>query len=123
GGRAQQARGVNATAAEHYKAAARHPTAYYGLLAAERLGQALDPFLLDDSRPADWRGAGFAKSSVLEAALLLQKAGDRTLAKRFILHLGEKQDAAGLAQLADLALRVDEPHISVLVCTAAAERA
>lgn len=121
-GRAEEAAGRNDRAAAHYKAAAGHQTAYYGLLAAERLGQSLDPFLLDDSRPADWRGAGFAKSSVLEAALLLQKAGDRTLAKRFILHLGEKQDAAGLAQLADLALRLDEPHIAVLIGKAAAER-
>lgn len=121
-GRAEEAAGRNDKAAEHYKAAARHQTAYYGLLAAERLGQALDPFLLDDSRPADWRGAGFATSSVLEAALLLSKAGDRTLAKRFLLHLGETQDAAGLAQLADLALELDEPHIAVLIGKAAAER-
>lgn len=121
-GRAEEAAGRNDKAAGHYKAAARHQTAYYGLLAAERLGQALDPFLLDDSRPADWRGAGFAKSSVLEAALLLARAGDRTLAKRFLLHLGESQDAAGLAQLADLALELDEPHIAVLVGKAAAER-
>ncbi len=121
-GRAEEAAGRNDKATAHYKAAARHQTAYYGLLAAERLGQSLDPFLLDDSRPADWRGAGFAKSTVLEAALLLQKAGDRTLAKRFFLHLGEKQDATGLAQLADLALRLDEPHIAVLIGKAAAER-
>lgn len=121
-GRAEEAAGRNDKAAAHYTAAARHQTAYYGLLSAERLGLPLDPFLLDDSRPADWRGAGFARSSVLEAALLLQKAGDRTLAKRFILHLAETQDAAGLAQLADMALQLDEPHIAVLIGKAAAER-
>ncbi|GAB1361893.1 transglycosylase SLT domain-containing protein [Rhodobacter sp.] len=121
-GRAEEAAGRNDRAAEHYAAAARHQTAYYGLLAAERLGQSLDPFLLDNTRPDDWRGAGFARSSVLEAALLLQRAGDRTLAKRFFLQVGEKLDAAGLAQLADLALQLDEPHIAVLIGKAGAER-
>ncbi|MEZ5798244.1 MAG: lytic transglycosylase domain-containing protein [Paracoccaceae bacterium] len=121
-GRAQEAAGRKAEAAEHYRAAARYQTAYYGLLAAERLGLSLDPFLLDDSRPGDWKGSAFANSSVLAAARLLAQAGDRTLAKRFFLHLGESLDETELAQLADLALQMDEPHIAVLIGKAAAER-
>ena len=121
-GRAHEAAGNGAEADRHYKAAARHQTAYYGLLAAERLGQSLDPFLLDDTRPADWRQSAFAGSSVLEAARLLAQAGDRTLAKRFFLHLAESLDDVELAQLADLALQMDEPHIAVLIGKAAAER-
>ncbi|HEY6918002.1 MAG TPA: lytic transglycosylase domain-containing protein, partial [Tabrizicola sp.] len=60
-GRAQEAAGQDGSAS--YKAAAAHQTAFYGLLAAERLGLSLDERLL--SRPAtpDWRGAAFAKSS------------------------------------------------------------
>ncbi len=121
-GRAEEAAGRNDAAAAHYKAAAKHQTAYYGLLAAERLGQSLDPFLLDDTRPADWRSAAFAKSSVLQAGLLLLQAGDLAQGKRFILHLAETQDVTGLAQLADLALQRDEPHVAVLLGKAAAER-
>jgi len=121
-GRAEEAAGREAKATEHYQAAARHQTAYYGLMAAERLGLSLDPALLDNTRPADWRGSAFAQSSVLDAARLLVQAGDRTLAKRFFLHLGESLDATQMAQLADLALSMNEPHIAVLIGKAAAER-
>jgi soluble lytic murein transglycosylase len=121
-GRANEAAGRKPEAEAHYKVAARHQTAYYGLLAAERLGLSLDPALLDDTRPADWQQSAFAGSSVLEAARLLAKAGDRTLSKRFFLHLAESLDAGELAQLADLALQMDEPHIAVLIGKAAAER-
>ncbi|WP_309666999.1 lytic transglycosylase domain-containing protein [Tabrizicola sp.] len=118
--RAEEAAGQDATAT--YQAAAQHQTAYYGLLAAEKLGLALDADLLADTRPPDWRQADFARSSVLEAAFLLLKVGDLTLAKRFILHLAEGMPDAELAQLADMALSIDEPHIAVLIGKAAAER-
>jgi soluble lytic murein transglycosylase len=119
-GRAEEAAGQDATAT--YQAAAKHQTAYYGLLAAEKLGLSLDAALLSDTRPPDWRQAAFARSSVLEAAFLLLKANDPTLAKRFILHLSEALTDPELAQLADMALSLDEPHIAVLIGKAAAER-
>jgi soluble lytic murein transglycosylase len=59
---------------------------------------------------------------VLEAARLLARAGDRTLAKRFFLHLAEGLATDDLASLADLALQIDEPHIALLIAKAAAER-
>lgn len=121
-GRALEAKGASGAAREAYTAAARHQTAYYGLLAAERLGLTLDAGLLAQDRPADWREAAFARSSVLEAGLLLVKAGDRTLAKRFFLQVAEGLNAGELAQLADLALTVHEPHIAVLIGKQAAER-
>lgn len=121
-GRALQAMGDATAAQEAYQTAARHQTAYYGLLAAETLGLNLDERLLSSARPADWKGAAFARSSVLDAALLLAQAGDRTLSKRFFLHLAEGLDATGLDQLADLALQIDEPHIAVLIAKQAAER-
>ena len=119
-GRAQEAAGQDGTAS--FKAAAEHQTAFYGLLAAERLGLSLDSGLLAKPATPDWRGAGFTQSSVLAAAEVLLKAGDRTLAKRFLLHLGESQDATGMAQLADMTLAWGEPHLAVLVAKAAAER-
>lgn len=119
--RAQEAAGENPTA--EYQTAAQYQTAFYGLLAAEKLGLSLDPSLIDvgEARP-DWKTAAFAKSSVLAAARAALAAGDRTLAKRFFLHLGESLDDRDLAALADMALRLDEPHIAVLVAKAAAER-
>ena len=119
-GRAQEAAGQDGTAS--YQAAAAHQTAYYGLLAAERLGLSLDAGLLSDSRAPDWNGAGFRQSSVMAAVELLRQAGDLTQAKRFLLHLAESQDETGLAQMADMALDWGEPHMAVLIGKAAAER-
>ena len=121
-GRAAEAAGNDALAETTYRAAARHMTAYYGQLAAERLGLPLDANLLSDTRPPDWRQASFIGDPVLDAAKLLLAAGDRTLAKRFILHLGESLNAQELDQLADMALAWNEPHIALLVAKAAAER-
>lgn len=121
--RALEAKGDKAGAKASYQAAAQNQTAFYGLLAAEKLGLSLDPALVDAGMPqAGWKTARFAGSSVLAAARALSAAGDRTLAKRFFLHLAESLDAKELEQLADLAMRMDEPHIALLVAKAAAER-
>jgi soluble lytic murein transglycosylase len=121
-GRAREAAGDGAGADAAFQAAARHQTAYYGLLAAERLGLTLDQRLLLQAPAADWRGAGFAGSSVLAAGRLLLAAGQRTLGKRFLLHLAESLDADELDQLAGMALELDEPHVALLIAKAAAER-
>ena len=121
-GLAQEALGNYAAARVAFEAGAKHQTAYYGLLSAEKLGLPLDDALLSDTRPADWRGAGFAKSSVFEAAVLLLAAGDLDLGKRFLLHLAEGLGAAELDQLADFALQLGQPHIAVLIGKQAASR-
>ncbi|MDO9639479.1 MAG: transglycosylase SLT domain-containing protein [Pseudotabrizicola sp.] len=121
-GRAQEAAGARDAAQRAYSAAARHQTAYYGLLAAEKLGQQLDPALISTKRPPDWRQAAWTGSSVHQAALLAFRAGDRNLAKRFWLHLAEGLDSTGLDQLGDMALALNQPHIAVLVGKHAAER-
>ena len=121
-GRAHEAAGDKTAATAAFEQAARHQTAYYGLLAAEELGRDLDTALLADTRAPDWRNATWTKSSVHEAAKLLLDAGDLTLAKRFWLHLGESLDETGLAQLSDMALDINQPHVAVLVGKAAAER-
>lgn len=121
-GRAHEAAGARDAAQRAFSGAARHQTAYYGLLAAEKLGLQLDASLLSPTRPADWRQAAWTRSSVHQAALLALRAGDRNLAKRFWLHLAESLDATGLDQLGDMALALNEPHIAVLIGKHAAER-
>lgn len=121
-GRAEEALGNAAAARALFQAAARHQSAYYGQLAAERLGQSLDPALLSDARPEDWRNAAFAGSSVLAAGRLLLRAGDRALAKRFILHLAEGLDADQTARLSDMARIIGEPHLSLVLAKRAAEK-
>ncbi len=121
-GRAREAAGDAAEAKAAFRRAARYQTAFYGLMAAEKLGLPLDTALLSEARPADWRGAEFAGSSVLAAARLLLAAGDRTLAKRFALQLAEGLDGVELDQLADMALAMGEAHIALVIGKAAAER-
>jgi soluble lytic murein transglycosylase len=121
-GRALEAKGDATAAKAAYTDAARNQTAYYGLLAAERLGLSLDAGLLSDTRPSDWRNASFAGTSVFQAARLLVRAGDRSLGKRFLLHLAEGLSPGELDQLADYALEANEPHIAVLIAKQAAER-
>lgn len=122
-GRALEAKGEKAAADAAYARAARHQTAYYGMLASEKIGLPLDPGLVTVGEPTPgWRSAGFANSSVLAAGMALAEAGDRTMAKRFFLHLAEGLDGKELEQLADLALRMNEPHIALLVAKQAAER-
>ena len=120
-GRAAEAMGDAAAARAAYARGAQYQTAFYGLMSAEKAGLPLDPALLNGDLP-DWHGAAFLQNSALQAGLLLQKAGDRTLAKRFFLHVADGLDATGLGQLANLALSLGEPHIGVLIAKKAADR-
>jgi soluble lytic murein transglycosylase len=121
-GRAEEAAGRAEAARAASGQAARHQTAYYGLLAAERAGLPFDAALLDGPAFPDWRGTELARSSVLAAGLLLLQAGDPGRARQFLLHLAEGLDATALGQLSDLALAVGAPNIAVLVAKQAAER-
>lgn len=122
-GRALEAQGDTAGARAAYQSAAQYQTAYYGLLAAEELGLSLDPALLSDVKPnGDWRAESWANSSVFAAARQLAAAGDRTQAKRFVLHLAEGLDKGQVALLAEAAFDINEPHIAVLLAKALAER-
>ena len=121
-GRALDQLGQTDAARAAFARAAQNHTAYYGLLAAERQGMPLDPEILGRQQYPDWQTASFADSSVLQAAILLQQAGDRALAKRFLLHLAEGLNAQELGQLGEMALSLDEPHFAVLIGKQAAER-
>lgn len=120
--RALEALGRTDESQAAYARAARHQTAYYGLLAAEALGQPLDAALVSPPAAPDWRKGAFLNASVTEAALLLYKAGDAALARRFLLHLAEGQDAAGLAAMGAFALDKGDAHLAVLIGKQAAAR-
>ena len=121
-GRAYEALGQSAAAAVAYTFGAEHQTGFYGLLAAEKAGVPMDPALAGTDIYPDWQAAPFLKYPVLQAGLLLQKAGARPLAARFFTHLAETLSAEELGQLADLALSLDEPYIALLVAKQAAEQ-
>ncbi|MCJ8140675.1 lytic transglycosylase domain-containing protein [Falsirhodobacter halotolerans] len=121
-GRAQEAMGQPDAAMAAFEEAALQSSAYYGLLAAERLGRRTDPKWLTVTPPVDWRGAAFTQSSVFAAAQLLLAAGDVADARRFLLHLAETQDAEGLAAMAAYALEIEEPNTALGVAKQAALR-
>ena len=122
-GRAQEALGNAEAARAAYAKAARHQTGFYGLLAADRAGLPMDPVLAGTETYPDWSTAAFLQSPVLQAALLLQKAGSRSLSARFFLQLAESLGPVELGQLADLALSLNEPYIALKIAKQAADQA
>lgn len=119
-GEAHAALGHVEEAAEAYALGAQFQTSFYGLLAAEALGLDLDPALTGQQDYPDIADLPVAGNSVLEAALLLQAAGQRDLSERFFTHLTESLDEEAAGALADLALRLGETHIALLIAKRAA---
>ncbi len=105
-----------------YAFGGRFQTSFYGLLAAERAGLPMHPSLTGETVYPDWREAGFASSSVFAAADLLQSAGERDLAERFLRHLSETQSPRAVGQLTDFALERQEPHIALMIAKEGAKR-
>ena len=119
-GRAYAALGDVDKAYEAYSKGADNQTSFYGLLAAERIGRPFDSELANPRRAQHWKQAEFAESSVLEAGLLLLHTGERNLSERFLTHLVEGLDQTQAAQLGDLALELNEPHLAVMIAKRAA---
>ena len=123
-GRAAEALGDAATARTEYAEAARHQTAWYGQLAAEKIGAPMRPELAlpgpaIDSLP-DWRGASLGEARVFQAALWLIAAGDPAQAQRFLLHLAETAPAEDIARMARLMLELHRPWDALRLGKAAA---
>jgi soluble lytic murein transglycosylase len=114
-GRPEQARAA-------FDFAAGHQTAFYGQLAAERLGIPLDEALIRPAPYPDWRATRLAGSDLIEAAILLQEAGDWHEARRFVLHLARGlDDPAELGALADLWLARGEPNFAINIAKIAVQ--
>ncbi len=119
-GRAYAAQGDAEKAYEAFAMGADHQTSFYGLLAAEQIGRPFDSELANPRRAPHWRQADFADSSVLEAGLLLLKAGEDNLSERFLTHLVESLDPVQATQLGDLVIELQEPHLAVMIAKRAA---
>jgi len=121
-GRAYEALGIGGQAQAAYAEGARYQTSFYGLLSAEKVGLPLSPAMAGGERYPDWRGAAFTGSSVFQAATLLQAAGERVLALRFLLHLGEGLPGEDIARLSGMALEWGDAHIALVLAKAAADK-
>jgi len=120
-GRALEAGGEAEAARDAYAGGADHPTSFYGLLAAGRIGRDVtEPLSPGDAPP--WRTADFAQTDLHEIATLALRMGDTRLARRFVLHLSETQDRAGLAQMGAMLEELGTPYLQVMLGKAAAGR-
>ncbi|NBR53089.1 MAG: lytic transglycosylase domain-containing protein [Rhodobacteraceae bacterium] len=121
-GRAHERRGDQVAASAAYAGAAEFQTAFYGLLAAERLGLSLDPALAGREVFPDWRQAAFVGSEKTRAALTLLSAGQRSGAVQFFLQLARSLDRTELGQLDQILAAMNEPFFRVLVAKTALDR-
>lgn len=122
-GRAWSALGNLEAAQTSYEFGAEWQTSFYGLLAADAAGLPRDPALVGDAVYPAWAQTSVADSSVLQAAQLMLRAGERNLAERFLTHLVETLSEEEAGAIGDLALALDEPHIAVMIGKRAANRA
>lgn len=112
-GRALEALGRKDEAQAAYARAGQHQTAFYGLLAAEKAGLAMDTKLTGSETYPDYRSAAFWSGPLMEAIRLSVAANEPYYAKRFVLQLVEGLDRTGLGQLAQWAEDADEPHLQL----------
>ncbi len=114
-GRAHEALGDAKAAKASYADGAEYQSSFYGLLAAERAGLPFDQSLAGQAALPDWRKASFMGSTVFQAAVLALQAGELTLSERFFTHLTESLSPLEAAQLGQVALDLNEPHIAVMI--------
>lgn len=125
-GRAAEAQGDAAAARAAYTRAAAHQTAFYGQLAAEKIGVPMDPALAIPGRATeslpDWRGAALTENPVFQAGVWFIAAGDPQQGQRFFLHLAETAPPDDIARMARLMLEMHRPWDALRLGKAAAAK-
>ena len=123
-GRAYEALGQPDEARATYTRAATHQTAYYGQLAAERIGAAMDPALAVAGPGAgslpDWRGTALRQDPRWQAAVWLFVSGETEQAQRFLLHLAQTAPPEDTARMARMAIEWHQPAIALRLAKVAA---
>lgn len=121
-GRAAEAAGDAARAAEGYALGAAHQTSFYGQLAAERGGHPPDPALAAATPLPDWRGRRVMDRAPLAIARLFEAAGEPALARWFFLHTADVAGSEDAAALARYALERGRPDLAIRIAKAEARR-
>ncbi len=111
-GRAHEVMNQPDLAADAFTASAEHQTAFYGLLASEKLGRALDPVWAQ--APIIRQTDVFAQD-LAKAAFLLLAAGERGHAVTFFADLGASLEPGALAQVGAALDEMDEQYYTLLL--------
>lgn len=120
-GRAAEARGDAAAAAQFYQAGARYITSFYGQLAAEKAGIKTIT-LPKDPVPTDADRDRFEARPTIRAARMLSQIGDRELFRAFVLSTAETlPNAEETALLIDLARNAGDQDLSMRVARLGAQ--
>ena len=113
-GRAYEAKGEDRAAEISWEEAAKHSTAYYGLLAAEKLGQ-VPRFQMYDIPQDAWKNASFTHKDVFHAGLLSLSMNEHYLAERFFVQLAEGLSHEELILLGHMLEQLNQPHLALRV--------
>ncbi|AML51262.1 lytic transglycosylase domain-containing protein [Falsihalocynthiibacter arcticus] len=120
-GRAYEAMGDATRAQAAYVFGGGFQTSFYGQLAAQEAGMAMDPALLGQEKFPDWKTTSFANSSVFKAGQLLDDAGESRISARFISHLAESLNRSERGALAAWAIENENPYTALHVAKRAAQ--
>lgn len=125
-GRAFEVVGDKAKADAAYARAAVHQTAYYGQLAAEKLGLPMQADLAipgrADATLPDWRGAKLTEDLRWQAAVWLFASGYPEQGQRFLMQIAETAEPDDIARMARLTLELRQPWHAVRLAKAAAAK-
>jgi soluble lytic murein transglycosylase len=126
-GRAASAQGDRKVAELYYRKAAAYPTTFYGQLGAAALaslsGSDARLHLASDPKPTTAARATFEKLELVHAVHILHDFERTDQMWSFMLHLADVlEEPDQVAELADLAIRFDEPKLSLRIAKAAAQR-
>ena len=120
-GRALEASGQKDAATHAFEFAAEYSTAFYGQLAAARVGLSPSAVLRVEDDVPEFSDTALAQSSVLKAARDLHSAGETALYRRFLRHLAEAGTPPEQAALGRLALEMGEPYTALYIAKYAAD--
>jgi len=114
-GRAYEALDRPEDARAAFEFGGEYQTSFYGQLAAEKAGLAMDPALVGQEVYPDFRENEHWNSSVMQAAMLFHEAGEPVLFSRFTRKLAESLNAQERGSLAQFALDIEQPFAALYV--------
>ncbi|MBK8906943.1 MAG: lytic transglycosylase domain-containing protein [Rhodospirillales bacterium] len=114
--RAAEARNNNQAAKEWLAKAARHPTTFYGQLAAQRLKPGAALQLPRSPEPSAEEAEAFAQHEVTRAVRILAAIGEQSRLWPFLDHLADLNDSGGwTAMAAGLATESGRPDVAIAI--------